>query len=290
MADFLLACVNGLTSGSIVFLVAAGLTLVFGIAGVLNFAHGGVFAVAAYTMYTLSSQLGASWFAFAASALVAVVVAAVLGATAELLFVRRFYALRHEYMLLGTYALLLILDGALQLIWGLEPKSSPAPRGLRGTVDLGPIQVTTLSIFIILIALLALAGLHFWLQRTSFGHLAKAAAHDREAAMSLGVNVPFVLTGVFVVGSMLAGVAGAVLAPNQALHPELGNLFIIQAFVAVVLGGLGSVAGAWIAAIILGLADSLWFTYLPQVPQIGVFVVLVAILVLKPAGLMGSRA
>jgi branched-subunit amino acid ABC-type transport system permease component len=108
--------------------------------------------------------------------------------------------------------------------------------------------------------------------------------------MTVGVNVPFVLTGVFIIGSMLAGVAGAVLAPNQALHPELGNLFIIQAFVAVVLGGLGSVAGAWIAAIILGLADSLWFTYLPDVPQVGVFVVLVAILVLKPTGLMGSRA
>jgi branched-chain amino acid transport system permease protein len=290
MAEFLLACVNGVTSGSIVFLVAAGLTLVFGIGGVLNFAHGGVFAISAYVMYTLSSQLGASWWAFAASTLVAIGVAAALGGAAELLFVRRFYPLRHEYMLLGTYALLLILDGALQLIWGTEPKSSPAPRGLRGTVDLGPIQVTTLSLFIILIALLALAGLYYWLQRTSFGHLAKAAAHDRDAAMTVGVNVPFVLTGVFIVGSMLAGVAGAVLAPNQALHPELGNLFIIQAFVAVVLGGLGSVAGAWIAAVILGLADSLWFTYLPDVPQIGVFVVLVAILVIKPTGLIGSKA
>jgi branched-subunit amino acid ABC-type transport system permease component len=290
MAEFLLACVNGLTSGSIVFLVAAGLTLVFGIGGVLNFAHGGVFAIGAYTMYTLSSQLGASWWAFAVSTLVAIGIAAALGGAAELLFVRRFYRLRHEYMLLGTYALLLILDGALQLIWGTEPKSSPAPRGLRGTVDLGPISVTTLSLFIILIALLALGGLYYWLQRTSFGHLAKAAAHDRDAAMTVGVNVPFVLTGVFVIGSMLAGVAGAVLAPNQSLHPELGNLFIIQAFVAVVLGGLGSVAGAWIAAIILGLADSLWFTYLPDVPQIGVFVVLVAILALKPTGVMGARA
>jgi branched-subunit amino acid ABC-type transport system permease component len=290
MAEFLLASVNGVTSGSIVFLVAAGLTLVFGIGGVLNFAHGGVFAISAYVMYTLSSHLGANWWAFAASTLVAIAVAAALGGAAELLFVRRFYPLRHEYMLLGTYALLLILDGALQLIWGTEPKSSPAPRGLRGTVDLGPIQVTTLSLFIILIALLALAGLYYWLQRTSFGHLAKAAAHDRDAAMTVGVNVPFVLTGVFIVGSMLAGVAGAVLAPNQALHPELGNLFIIQAFVAVVLGGLGSVAGAWIAAVILGLADSLWFTYLPDVPQIGVFVVLVAILVIKPTGLIGSKA
>jgi branched-chain amino acid transport system permease protein len=290
MAEFLLASVNGVTSGSIVFLVAAGLTLVFGIGGVLNFAHGGVFAISAYVMYTLSSQLGASWWAFAASTLVAIGVAAALGGTAELLFVRRFYPLRHEYMLLGTYALLLILDGALQLIWGTEPKSSPAPQGLRGTVDLGPIQVTTLSLFIILIALIALAGLYYWLQRTSFGHLARAAAHDRDAAMTVGVNVPFVLTGVFIIGSMLAGVAGAVLAPNQALHPELGNLFIIQAFVAVVLGGLGSVAGAWIAAIILGLADSLWFTYLPDVPQIGVFVVLVAILVVKPTGLIGSKA
>lgn len=290
MAEFLLAAINGLTSGSIVFLVAAGLTLVFGVGGVLNFAHGGVFAVAAYTMYTMLSQLGTSWSAFAASALVAIAVAAVLGVLAELLFVRKFYKLRHEYTLLGTYALLLVIDGSLLLVWGLEPKTSPAPQALRQAIDLGPIQVSTLSIFIILIALLSLGGLYYWLQRTSFGHLAKAAAHDREASMSLGVNVPFVMTGVFVVGSMLAGVAGAVLAPNQALNPELGNLFIIQAFVAVVLGGLGSVGGAWLAAIILGLADSLWFTYLPDVPQIGVFVVLVAILVLKPTGLVGAKA
>lgn len=290
MAELLLAVVNGLTSGSIVFLVAAGLTLVFGIGGVLNFAHGGVFAVGAYTMYTMLSHLGTSWTAFAVSTLVAVAVAAALGALAELVLVRRFYKLRHEYMLLGTYALLLVLDGSLQLIWGLEPKSTSAPRALRESVDLGPIEVSTLSLFIIAIALVSLAGLYYWLQRTSFGHLAKAAAHDREASVALGVNVPFVMTGVFVLGSMLAGIAGAVLAPNQALHPELGNLFIIQAFAAVVLGGVGSVGGAWLAAVILGLADSLWFTYLPDVPQIGVFVVLVAILVFKPTGLMGAKA
>jgi branched-chain amino acid transport system permease protein len=290
MAEFLLAVVNGLTSGSIVFLVAAGLTLVFGIGGVLNFAHGGVFAVGAYTMYTMLSHLGTSWTAFAVSTLVAVAVAAALGALAELVLVRRFYNLRHEYMLLGTYALLLVLDGSLQLIWGLEPKSTSAPRALRESVDLGLIEVSTLSLFIIVIALMSLGGLYYWLQRTSFGHLAKAAAHDREASVALGVNVPFVMTGVFVLGSMLAGIAGAVLAPNQALHPELGNLFIIQAFAAVVLGGVGSVGGAWLAAVILGLADSLWFTYLPDVPQIGVFVVLVAILVFKPTGLMGAKA
>jgi branched-chain amino acid transport system permease protein len=290
MAEFLLAVVNGLTSGSIVFLVAAGLTLVFGIGGVLNFAHGGVFAVGAYTMYTMLSHLGTSWTAFAVSTLVAVAVAAALGALAELVLVRRFYNLRHEYMLLGTYALLLVLDGSLQLIWGLEPKSTSAPRALRESVDLGLIEISTLSLFIIVIALVSLGGLYYWLQRTSFGHLAKAAAHDREASVALGVNVPFVMTGVFVLGSMLAGIAGAVLAPNQALHPELGNLFIIQAFAAVVLGGVGSVGGAWLAAVILGLADSLWFTYLPDVPQIGVFVVLVAILVFKPTGLMGAKA
>lgn len=290
MAEFLLATVNGFTSGSIVFLVAAGLTLVFGIGGVLNFAHGGVFAIAAYTMYTMLSQLGTSWAAFAASALVTIIVAAVLGAATELLLVRRFYNLRHEYMLLGTYALLLVLDGALQIIWGVDSKSSPAPDALRQAINLGPIRVTTLSVFIIVIALAALGGLYFWLKQTSFGHLAKAAAHDREASMSLGVNVPLVMTGVFVVGSILAGVAGAVLAPNQALNPELGSLFIVQAFAAVVLGGLGSIGGAWIAAIILGLAGSMWFTYLPDVPQIGVFVVLVAILAMKPTGLMGAKA
>jgi branched-chain amino acid transport system permease protein len=290
MAEFLLACVNGLTSGSIVFLVAAGLTLVFGIGGVLNFAHGGVFAVGAYVMYTMLTVLGSGWPAFIVSALVAIAVAAALGAAAELLLVRRLYRLSHEYMLLGTYALLLILDGSLQLVWGLEPKTSKAPEALRTAVDLGPVRVTTLSIFIVGLALLALGGLYWWLQRTPFGHLANAAAHDREASMSLGVNVPLIMTGVFVVGSMLAGAAGAALAPNQALFPELGTLFIIQAFAAVVLGGLGSIGGAWLAAVILGLADSLWFTYLPDVPQIGVFVVLVAILVLKPTGLLGARA
>lgn len=290
MTEILLAAVNGLTTGSVVFLVAAGLTLVFGIGGVLNFAHGAVFAIGAYVMLTVQGILGAGLSAFLASALIAVVAAGLVGLVAEVLIVRRMYPLRHEYMLLGTYALLLLLDGIVEQIWGPNPRSMTAPDELRGAIDIGPVRVTVLSIFIIVMALLALGGLYWWMQRTSFGRVAKAAGYDREATQALGVNVPLVLTGVFVLGSVLAGVAGAVLAPNQAVYPALGQLFIIQAFAAVVLGGLGSVLGSWLAAVFLGLADAMWFMFLPNVPQIGVYVALVVILIFRPTGLIGAKA
>ena len=289
MTEFFLATVNGMTTGSVVFLVAVGLTLVFGVGGVLNFAHGGVFAVGAYVMYTMMGQLGASLPSFLLSAAAAIAAAGAVGLIAELVVIRRMYQLRHEYMLLGTYALLLVIDGAIELVWGPNPRSSTTPDALRGSVDIGIARVPILSLFIIAMAILALGGLTLWMQRTSFGRVAKAAAHDREATMTLGVNVPLVMTGVFVVGSLLAGLAGAVLAPNQAVSPILGELFIIQAFVAVVMGGLGSVIGSFLAALIVGLADAYWFAYLPDVPQIGVFVALIAVMTLKPTGLMGAR-
>lgn len=290
MTELLLALLNGLASGSVVFLVAAGLTLIFGVGGVLNFAHGGVFAVGAYVMYTMLNLLGASWGSFLVSAGVAIVLCGICGALIELFVVRRLYALPHEQILLATYAILLVLDGLIEAIWGIQARSSTAPGGLRATIDVGGVRTSVFSIVIIVLALVVLGALHWWLRRTQFGHVAKAAAHDAEASQALGISVPVVMTGVFVVGSMLAGLAGAVLAPNQALVPQLGTMFIVQAFAAVVLGGLGSVSGAWIAALVLGIADSLWFTYLESVPQIGVFVVLAAILVVRPAGIMGVKA
>lgn len=291
MTQFLLATVNGLTIGSVVFLVAVGLTLVFGIGGVLNFAHGATFAVGAYVMFTVLSRTGSSTSMFILASLAAILVAGLVGLIAELLIIRRMYGLRHEYMLLGTYALLLVLDGAIELVWGPNPRSTTAPQLLRGSFELPGvgINIPIFSVFIIGLALFTLIALYLWMQRTSFGRVAKAAAQDREATMALGVNVPAVMTGVFVLGSLLAGVAGAALAPNQAIFPALGHLFIVQAFAAVVMGGLGSVVGSWIAALILGLADAYWFVLLPGVPQIGVFVALILILVLRPTGLMGGK-
>lgn len=290
MSELVLAVFNGLASGSIVFLVAAGLTLVFGVGGVLNFAHGGVFALGAYVMYTMLLVTGTSWTAFLASAVVAIVVCGAVGALIEMLVVRRLYRLPHEQVLLATYAMLLILDGMLEVVWGVDARTSTAPDGLRTTLEVAGTRVSVFSLFVIALAALVLGGLHWWLRKTQFGHVAKASAHDPQASQALGISVPTVMTGVFVVGSMLAGVAGAVLAPNQALVPQLGTMLIVQAFAAVVLGGLGSVSGAWIASIVLGISESLWFTYLPSVPQIGVFVVLAAILVVKPTGLLGAKA
>lgn len=292
MTEFFLATVNGLTTGSVVFLVAVGLTLVFGIGGVLNFAHGAVFAVGAYVMYAVLSRNESTMVMFVLAALAAILVAGLLGLVAEVLIVRRMYHLRHEYMLLGTYALLLILDGTIELIWGPNPHSTTAPQALRGAVTVPGvgINVPIFSIFIIVVALLTLLGLYWWMQRTSFGRIAKAAAQDREATLALGVNVPLVMTGIFVLGSVLAGLAGAALAPNQAIFPALGHLFIIQAFAAIVMGGLGSVIGSWVAAVILGLADAYWFVLMPGVPQIGIFVALVIVLIIRPTGLMGAKS
>jgi branched-chain amino acid transport system permease protein len=289
MDQLVAAVVNGLTTGSIVFMVAAGLTVVFGVAGILNFSHGGVFMISAFTAVSVLQQLDIGNLGYIVALVVAVLVAVALSIALEILVIRRFYRFQHEYMLLGTYALLLVLEGGSEVVFGVEPYFAPLPDWATGGFSLGTTYVSTYAILVVVIGALVAAGLVLWLRRTSSGKLIKSAAVEPEASRSLGINVPLVLTSVFGLGGALAGVAGAVLAPNQSIDLSLGSTFVVQAFAVVVVGGLGSISGAYVAALLLSLADSLWYVFLPSVPQVALYLTMVVILAVRPEGLFGSR-
>jgi branched-subunit amino acid ABC-type transport system permease component len=289
MDQLLGAVLNGLTSGSIIFMFAAGLTVVFGVAGILNFAHGGVFMISAYAAASVLQRSPGSDFSYVYAVLVAVLVAVVLSVVLELVVIRRFYQYQHEYMLLGTYALLLVLEGGAEVTFGVEAYFAPMPGWASGGFTIGAVFVNWYMVMVMLLGAVVASGLILWLRRTSSGKVIKAAAIEPEASRSLGINVPLVLTLVFALGGALAGLAGVVLAPNQAIDLSLGSTFVVQAFAVVVVGGLGSISGAYVAALVLSLADSLWFTYLPGVPQVALYLVMVLILVFRPEGLFSVR-
>ncbi|MCW2786185.1 MAG: amino acid/amide transporter rane protein 1, family [Marmoricola sp.] len=289
MDQLLGAVLNGLTSGSIIFMFAAGLTVVFGVAGILNFAHGGVFMLAAYTAASILQRSSGSSISYLYAIIGAVAVAALLSVALEVLVIRRFYQYQHEYMLLGTYALLLVLEGSAEITFGVDAYFAPMPGWATNGFSVGAVFVNWYSVLVIVLGVAMAAGLVLWLRHTSSGKVIKAAAIEPEASRSLGINVPLVLTLVFALGGVFAGLAGVVLAPNQAIDLSLGSTFVVQAFAVVVVGGLGSISGAYVAALVLSLANSLWFTYLPGVPQVALYLVMVLILVFRPEGLFSVR-
>jgi branched-subunit amino acid ABC-type transport system permease component len=289
MDQLLSALLNGLTSGSIVFMVAAGLTVVFGVGGILNFAHGGVFMISAFAAASVLQRVQNPGVSYLLALVAAIVLAVALSVALEVLVIRRFYRFQHEYMLLGTYALLLVLEGGTEVVFGVDPFFAPLPEWARGGFRVGSTFVSLYAVLVIVVGGAMAVGLITWLRRTPSGKVIKAAAIEPEASRSLGINVPLVLTAVFGLGGALAGVAGTVLAPNQSIDLTLGSTFVVQAFAVVVVGGLGSISGAYVAALLLSLADSLWFTYLPGVPQVALYLAMILILALRPEGLFSTR-
>ncbi len=280
--------INGLTWAMMVFLVASGLTLVFGVLKILNFAHGGFFMLGVYLTYTFAGSETLSPLKFSLIVFLCGVILAIVGAAVEKLIIRRFYQLEEAYLLIATYALLLIIEGAVEGIWGLEILSLPCPMDLGGGTDLFGQTIPTYSLVIIASGVIVALLIYALINLTPAGKIVKAAAEDPGMTGALGVNVSFIYAGIFAFGIFLASVAGGIGAPNQAITPTMASSFIIQAFGVVVVGGLGSVGGAFLAAIILGLADSFGTVYLPQLSGIAFYVAMTIILLVKPRGLLGN--
>jgi branched-chain amino acid transport system permease protein len=272
------------------FLVAAGLSLVFGILHVLNFSHGGFFMIGAYVAYTLtnvSTAMNSIW-GFAAASVLAAIVIGLTGLVVDRAVFRRLAAVEGVYVLVATYALLLVCNGVVKLVWGMNVFSSDPPPELFEVTILGDLVMPHYSLFVIGAGLAVYLFLEWLITGTSVGRLIQAIAIDPWMARLLGINVGFVYSATVVLGFALAGLAGGFLVANQSLSPELASIFVIQAFGVVIIGGMGSIRGAFLGSILLGLVDSFGAALLPDMPGVLFFVALALILLLRPQGLFAS--
>ena len=280
--------VTGLSIGSRLFLVAVGLSLIFGVLEVLNFAHGALFMIGAYVgIVTIESGVGNFWL----GVLLAGLIVGVAGIVLEAGFIRRIYDRPELDQLLLTFAFVLILTDAVRTTFGSGSKAIPGPGVLNFTIDLPVgLSIPAYRGFVILMSIVVLAGLFAVLRTTNIGRVVRATSSDRDMAQLLGINVPRLYTGVFFVGCVLAGIGGALAAPLQSVTPELGNQVIINAFVVVVIGGLGSFTGAFVGAYVIGLLIALGSLVIAGAGELFPFVAMIIVLLLKPEGLFGGAS
>ncbi len=293
----LFQALNGLAAASSLFLVGAGLSLIFGVTRIINIAHGSFYMLGLYLAATFALKVGGG-LGFWGGILAAGLVVAALGALVEVLLLRRIYQAPELFQLLATFALVLIINDAVQYVWGPEDLLGPRAPGLRGSVEILGRNFPTYDLFLIAIGPLVLLLIHLMLGKTRFGRLIRAATQDREMVGALGVNQAMLFTVVFVLGAFLAGFGGALQVAREPANLGLDLVVISDAFVVVVVGGMGSITGAFLAAIIiaevkalcigLGLvhfgAFALNFSTLTLVAE---FLVMAIVLIVRPYGLLG---
>ena len=295
---------NGLQLGVFLFLVAAGLTLVFGIMGLINLAHGSLYMVGAFVCATVSARTGSFWAGLGAT----LVAAALVGAAIELLLLRRFYRRDHLDQVLVTFGLILFLNEATTMIWGRTPLPVEPPRALAGTLEIIPgVPYPQYRLAVIGLGIAVAAALWFVIARTRIGMLIRAGSTNREMVSALGVDIALLSTLVFAVGAVLAGLAGASAAPLVAVQVGMGEQVLILAFVVVVVGGLGSVRGALIGALAIGTLDTLGRAFLPDLlklvlppadaagiaaglSSVTIYLAMALVLVVRPTGLFPAAA
>ena len=287
--DYVVQIVAGLGSGAVLFLIASGLTLIFGALRVVNFAHGSLYAIGAYLAVSLGDQIGFGNFTFWLVLLLSGLLVAASGAFLEVVFFRPIYRRPLLTQLLVTFAFVLIVAGIIRSVWGAQGESTRTPAFLAGGVRLLDTQVPKYQFFLMAFAVAVAAVLWAILYKTGLGRMIRAAVSDPELLGLSGVNVRWLFTGVFALGSFFAGVAGCLVTLQGAIGPELGVGAIIRAFVVIVIGGLGSLTGAFIAAFLVGVAEALGILWVPQASLAIVFAVLVAVLAVRPQGLLGTR-
>jgi branched-chain amino acid transport system permease protein len=279
----LLQFLNGLASASSLFLIAAGLSLIFGVSRIVNFAHGSLFMLGMYLAVWLSAEVG-----FWASIPLTLIAVGMLGALIEIFLLRRIYKAPELLQLLATFALVLLIKDFALWAWGAEDLLGPRAPGLGGAVTIAGRPFPEYDLFLIALGPAVFAALHLLLHRTRWGVLLRAATEDREMVGALGVNQRWLFTGVFVLGAALAGLGGALAIPREPANLDLDLALVSDAFVVVVVGGMGSIPGAFLAALLIGeikaFCIGLGYSKLTLVAE---FVVMAAVLVVRPWGLLG---
>lgn len=304
MLLFLEQLLNGLQLGVMLFLLAAGLTLVFGIMGLINLAHGSLYMVGAFVCAATLAATGS----FVLGLLAALAAAAVTGLAVEAIVLRRLYARGHLDQVLATFGLILFFNEAVRLVWGPRPLFVDVPAALGGTVELLPGAPYPLYRLAIIVIGLAVAAALWWLvQRTRLGMLIRAGAADRDMLAALGTDTRRLYAGVFVLGALLAGLAGALAGPLFAVQVGMGEDILILTFVVIVIGGIGSVRGALAGSLLVGMVDTLGRAYLPTMLRLFadpatadgvgaalasmlIYLLMAAVLIWRPTGLFASHA
>jgi branched-chain amino acid transport system permease protein len=291
MATFLIQCLNSVQYGLLLFLVASGLTLIFGIMGVINLAHGSFYMVGAYMAFALAplvqrvTGLDPS-SGFFVTVLVGIVLAVAFGYLLEWLFISYLYEREHLQQVLMTYGLILIFEELRSIVVGDEVHGVPMPAWLSGSVPLGDVMTYPVYRLFISAVCLVVAGLMFLvIARTRLGMKIRAGASDREMVQSLGVDIRFLYRVVFATGVALAALAGMIAAPVSSVYPGMGGQVLIICFVVVVIGGIGSIRGAFLAALLVALVDTFGKVLFPQAAGVLVYLLMAAILLWKPEGL-----
>ena len=269
------------------FLIASGLSLVFGVMRVLNFAHGSFYMIGAYLAWQVVKWLQPLPERFWPAALAAALVVALLGAVVERLFLRYLYDKEELYQLLLTYALVLILGDAAKFLWGTQQLSVSRPPVLAGGIELFGAIIPDYNLFIMVSGPVIAVLVWLMLTRTTMGRMIRAAALDREMLGALGANVGWLYTGMFALASFLAGLSGALVTPIQSIVPGMDVEIIVQAFIVVVIGGLGSFWGTFLGSVIYGQVLSFGILIFPGFSLFSVFALMAVILILRPWGLLG---
>jgi branched-chain amino acid transport system permease protein len=287
--SFLVAqSLSGLTVAMFLFLIASGLSLIFGVLRVLNFAHGSFYMLGAYVAFQIVSWSGSGGSRFWWAVLGAALVIAVGGGLIERLFLRRLYDKDELYQLLFTYGIVLIASDGAKRAWGTQQLSLPRPPGLTGSFRVFGTLVPHYNLFILGLGPAVALGLWLLLNQTRIGRFIRAAVLDREMLGALGVNVSWLYTGVFMLGSFLGGLGGALVTPVRAIAPGMDIEIIVEAFIVVVIGGLGSLWGTLLGAVIYGQVLAFGILIFPAFSIFSVFALMAVVLILRPWGLLGQ--
>ncbi len=285
MSDVSVFFLHGLAYAGLLFLVSAGLTLVFGMMNVLNFAHAAMYMLGAYFSFTLLHVTGQFWLCL----LVCPVLLFIIGALVERFLLRRVHVYGHLHELLLTFGLAYILTELVKWIWGNYPLAVNIGGFLGTTVQLFGITYPVYRIFIFVCAILVGTAMALILFRTRLGIILRAAVNDSEMVNALGFNVPLVFTGVFAFGAALSGLAGVIAGPLLTTYPGMAHEILIDAFVVIVVGGFGSLGGAVVASLLIGELQSFGVLLFPKLSLALVYMLMAAVLIVKPSGLFGEK-
>ena len=286
MSFWIAQFLTGLASAASLFLVASGLSIIFGVTRVVNFAHGAFYMVGAYVAWSLTERLSGA-FGWWGGVLLAAAAVAALGALAEILVLRRIYQAPELFQLLATFGLTLVAADLVVMLWGPDELVGRRAPGFTGSIALFDQMIPAWDLFLIVLGPVALGLLWLLFNRTRFGVLVRAATQDREMAAALGVNEKWLFTGVFALGVFLAALAGALQLPRESVNHHMDLRIIVDAFVVVVIGGLGSITGAFVAALLVAQLNAFGILLFPKISLVIIFLVMAAVLAVRPWGLLG---
>jgi urea ABC transporter permease protein UrtB len=286
-SQFLIQVLNGLSLASIFALTAMGLTIIFGLMGVVNFAHGAYYGLGMYFGIATLGMFGGQWGFFAAL-LVAVVATALVGVATEVTVIRPLYDRDLISSLLLTFGVMLVLHELIRMVWGVGSQTVNTPAVLGFSVNMGIINYPAYRLFVIAMAGLVAVAVWLLLNRTDIGMVIRAATENRDMVKALGIDIDRVYTFVFALGVGIAGLAGILHAPMISIYPEVGTTIVVQSFVVVVIGGLNSFRGSIVAAILVGEASALSYLIWPPMTDVAIFIVMALFLIIRPQGILGT--